>query len=649
MWGCFVRGVALTNVIHFASMLTQITHLLGREGLYPAQLQLTAWEAQSDSSPVALYLRFPTLLWICSEDTMLFGLPLVGVCAGVVACLGSGQPSTLALLTCYILGLSITTVGADFFMYPWDLMLLELTCLAALVPPLDGLRVRWRVQTPTRLAVRLLLFRLMLGMGLKKFYYNELDSEYTREFLSWQPMPTTLAWHAYNSLPSWLTAEGGLWALYVTEMILPWFVWGPWLCRIAAMTAFFLMSLWIQATGNFGTFNLLTIVLSITLMDPACSVSGAAHEPHLVQRAPRWHTVFTGAITALLIFVGALLSLRLPLYGDQGATFLSNDAWLFYPTAYYFYPPVLIDLLRAVAPFRLVHAYGIFRGGPEHRSSITIEVSDTQGKSWVPVPPKWQIPVRFAPYQPRLVHQLFYEGLHIRFGLFSGVNPHLVAPFLPRLALQLLQGSPAACSLMGANFSQCTAGGAHRMLRILRHDHQRFTTHQELARTGKWYTDVERPRVWLGPVRAQQMQHVVDCHAYLAAAHTHWALSVRERQGIAPGGSLSAWDRWRHLDLPNQWGASNLSGSAMVESRPGDCLDKRTFKWLLQSRSIWLYSRLYNIEHLQDIESDMDSTGFESVLARFVRQGDATKKQARETNNGTQVQAAPTTPTTREL
>jgi hypothetical protein len=53
---------------------------------------------------------------------------------------------------------------------------IQATVLSILLPPLDGWRLRWQPSLAVTFAIRFLLFRLMFGMGLKKFYDNS-DTE----------------------------------------------------------------------------------------------------------------------------------------------------------------------------------------------------------------------------------------------------------------------------------------------------------------------------------------------------------------------------------------------------------------------------------------------------------------------------------------
>jgi len=394
-------------------------------------------------------------------------------------------------------------------------------------------------------------------------------------------------------------------------MVIPFFVFGGKTFRHFAILTFTAMSIYIQTTGNFGIFNILTIVLSIPLLDPRNSLSYFWLPRVACDKftSPLWHRIVTSLLGMAHICLGVLLFSRILIYGKEAYTFLSMDGWLFYPTADRYFTPALITSLRYVAPFRAVNAHGIFRQGAEVRSNMVIQVSD-EGENWIEVPSKWIAPAIFAPHQPRLVHQLFYEGMRIRFGLFSGVNPYLATmPFFPRLLLLLARGSSSACSLMGGDFSVCSRASPERRVRVLSNDEVAFTTIEERARDGALFKNVGTPRLSLsGPLSEFQLRKLVECMAAWSHDHVKWILRVREAHRV-------------HRD--GRWSMDNVLNSTLIHANE-DCDANRMFTWLRLDPQSFLGLKGYHLEHATNLDKvDMgliskDLPGFLKAQGSFL-------------------------------
>ena len=88
------------------------------------------------------------------------------------------------------------------------------------------------------------------------------------DFHFWtQPLPTWTAWYV-NLLPAGakkLMVVG----TYLLEIGVPFLIFGPRPVRLAACGGVILMQLLIFGTGNYNFFNLLTIALTLLLVDDA--------------------------------------------------------------------------------------------------------------------------------------------------------------------------------------------------------------------------------------------------------------------------------------------------------------------------------------------------------------------------------------------
>lgn len=192
-----------------------------------------------------------------------------------------------------------------------DFLLTEMTLLFSLLPPLLplvpslSLSIASAPSPLVEFSVKFLLFRLMLGFGIEKFWFMDEETfngmqkrvrgevliitsgVYIQKFLEWQPHPTPAAWYV-SKLPQWIhmVSEIGLWCTYigkclctcinvlpaVVEMVLPWmmiFCMGHKPTEIFIFFCLLGLQIGIQLCGNFGIFNMLSTVLAATLWAPS--------------------------------------------------------------------------------------------------------------------------------------------------------------------------------------------------------------------------------------------------------------------------------------------------------------------------------------------------------------------------------------------
>ena len=120
-------------------------------------------------------------------------------------------------------------------------------------------------------AFRWLLARLMLGFGKKKFVGTSLShSCYIKNFLIAQPIPSPVGWLVYR-LPLPLF-QAALVVMFIVECVAPFFLLPAAPARAIAGASIALLMIGIQAGGNFGYFNMLTVVLCVGCLDTSTSV-----------------------------------------------------------------------------------------------------------------------------------------------------------------------------------------------------------------------------------------------------------------------------------------------------------------------------------------------------------------------------------------
>ncbi|HTL79098.1 MAG TPA: lipase maturation factor family protein [Candidatus Babeliales bacterium] len=506
----FLRALGMIYLIAFVSLWVQVDGLVGSNGMSPVMQFLTA--VRSQAGPEA-YRLLPTLCWFNSSDTFLHIL-----CGGGVLCsllLIFGIAPAFSLVALFVSYLSLTIAGQDFFSFQWDVLLLEAGFLSIFfapwrlwprqllwsksfgVPPPGGPgRVNAEVRTTGTAAtvsqaglflLKLLLFKLMLMSGIVKLTSGD-DSWWDLTALDYhywsQPLPTVFAWWADKG-PEWFKHFSVAFCL-VVEIIVPFFIWAPRRLRLIAAGLLIFLQVAIAITGNYCFFNLLTIALCLLLIDD--SVVGILRAPKAVSEenvgAPGSHALSQ----RLGIYVGTFVIIVM----------LPINAWLifsaFKPLSR---PPrALANLYVRLQAFRIVNGYGLFREMTKDRDEIVLEGS-ADGIDWLPYEFKWKpgdvkrAPGWCAPHQPRLDWQMW----------FAALLPPRENPWLGGLIYRLLQGSHDVNGLLASN------PFPHKPPRYVRamFYRYRFTTLDELRRTGEWWKR-EELREYLPSVSLEQFR-----------------------------------------------------------------------------------------------------------------------------------------------
>ena len=166
-----LRSLGAVSLIAFASLWVQIHGLVGSRGILPFQDHLERAALQADGNP---FWTTPTLFWWWPTDAALDVVCAAG-CALSVGLMAGVPLEGPLLLGIWALYLSLAHVCRRFLGFQWDTLLLE-TCFVAM------LVARWHPWSPREPAVagiwalRVLLFKLMLGSGLVKLTDRLLTS-----------------------------------------------------------------------------------------------------------------------------------------------------------------------------------------------------------------------------------------------------------------------------------------------------------------------------------------------------------------------------------------------------------------------------------------------------------------------------------------
>lgn len=429
----FLRGLALIYLVAIASLWSQILGLVGSDGIQPATATL---QAASEQYGVSKYWRFPTLFWFNASDNALTLLCCVG-CICALGLLLNRKPRVFAI-ACWLVYLSLYTVGGIFLRFQWDILLLETGLLGILLAQ-GELRPRFELEKPVPrsliLLLRWLLFRLMFMSAVVKLTSGDASwwnlSALGYHFES-QPLPMPTSWYMHN-LPMFFHRMSGL-VMFAIELVLPFLIFAPRRPRTIVAAVFIWFQLLIVATGNYTFFNWLTILLCVPLLDD--SYLSQFVGPHfLVSKAGRRYArdltkrdvMVNGTIAALIITLSTAHMM--------GRFF-----------GYRQLPGVVQQAIVFTNPIHITSAYGLFAVMTKGRREIILEGSD-DGKSWQPYEFRWkpdrpeERPRIVAPHQPRLDWQLW----------FAALADYRTQPWLTATMSRMLEGSEPVLNLFADN------------------------------------------------------------------------------------------------------------------------------------------------------------------------------------------------------
>lgn len=453
----FVRLLGLIYLCAFASLWPQIVGLIGSHGVNPAAAYL---EAVRRTYGTHIYSVIPSLFWLHPSDGALTALCIAGCCASIL--LVAGIVTRLSAAACFVLYLSVVSIGQPFMGFQWDALLLECGFLALL----KG--APWLVW-----AYRFLLFRMMFESAFVKLASHDpnwRNLHALRYHFMTQPLPNPIAYYAYRISPRVLDFSTS--ATLVIELGVPFLIFGPRRLRHIAGFIFIGFQLLILLTGNYAFFNLLTISLCLWTFDDhdlkPLSPLLCWHFPRIRFPHPEyWRVAGNVGVVVMIALAGMQLFDQLAPSVDRTGS-----------------PP-----LAFLQPFEIVNSYGLFAVMTTTRPEIILEGSN-DNQTWR----EYSFPFKpgnthrglpwVAPYQPRLDWQMWFAAL----GSYESNT------WVEGLMYRLLTGQRSVIALMDPPpFST-----PPRYMRALLYQYD-FTTPAERAKTGAvWQRKLTG--VWFGPV-----------------------------------------------------------------------------------------------------------------------------------------------------
>jgi len=460
----FVRMLGVVFAVAFISLWVQIEGLIGTDGILPAEEFLDAVEQQIG---IERYLLLPTWGWLGASNTFLNLYCAAGTALSLL--LMFGVAPMWCLLALWSLYLSLAGLCQVFLSFQWDVLLLEVSFLAIFLWP--GHRFKRR---PTghkfsqvgRLLLVYLLARLMFQSGMVKLASGDLTwwSLSALDYHYWtQPLPTWIGLWVHG-LPSYV-GRMSVAVMFVVELVLPFLVFAPRRLRATAAIGFILFQCLIAITGNYGFFNLLTVVLCLLLVDdrmwPEAVRMRLGHDAptkFIVAPRGRWTRVGYGVamvyVAITLIQTGSMLGWRSP------------EQWI-------------QPFTRKLSSFRSINQYGLFASMTTRRPEILIEGS-SDGNVWQTYEFVYKpgtltrAPSILPGHMPRLDWQMW----------FAALGDYRSHPWFMRVLESLLEGKDDVLDLFEHNPFPDTPP---RLVRARLYDYRPATAEQRRA-TGEWWT-----------------------------------------------------------------------------------------------------------------------------------------------------------------
>ncbi len=454
----FPRALGAVSLLALGSYWVQWQGLIGSEGILPAEdfFRQVRAHLEAQNPPLDPWVVAPSIFWLIgASDYALWAVLLA--CSLAATCLLVGLLPALATLCLFAGYLSLTVAGQVFFQFQWDSLLISLTFLQVWYVPWRW-RDRWSTRDNPPLLGRwmlwMVLFLLMFESGLVKWQsYGNDDANTWRSLTAlnyhyWtQPIPSWTSWWIHQA-PEWFD-RWSIRVMLAIELVLPFFFFLPRRLRHwGGLAQVFLQALIIWS-GNYGFFNLLTIVLCLPLFDDAFWRSWSRREnPVPVE------TIRPGCarIRVAVTFPIFLIFLAISIFQLWNATQLYRPlqprpnaalAWLQNN-------PALERCYQRISAWQVANPYGLFRVMTTTRPEIEISGSHDrrQWKTYLfrykPGPLERAPPHVFPGHLPRLDWRMWFAALQ-----WEGTRS--LPPWMTHFLAALASGRPAVLELLAQN------------------------------------------------------------------------------------------------------------------------------------------------------------------------------------------------------
>ncbi|RAP37749.1 hypothetical protein DID80_03535 [Candidatus Marinamargulisbacteria bacterium SCGC AAA071-K20] len=259
------KGLAIVYFMALLSLLSQFDGLFSSKGILPISSYISYLISILGDDYIS---KVPTLFYVYSGDVFIKLCLVFGLVCSVILFLG--RAPFYMLLSLWVLYLSVVNVGQAFLSFQWDILLIEVGFIAILMAPIKIGQFDFNRTVPKVViwALRLVLFRVMISSALVKWGSNDLNwQNFTAlDYHYWtQPLPHILAFYV-EKLPHWIH-KGSVIVMLLIEAVVPFLIFFGRKGRLTAAILFTILMECVFWTGNYGFFNILIVVMCISLFD----------------------------------------------------------------------------------------------------------------------------------------------------------------------------------------------------------------------------------------------------------------------------------------------------------------------------------------------------------------------------------------------
>jgi len=446
----FLKMLAIIYFSAFLSMAVQISGLVGSNGILPFNDLLTRAFYHNG---FWAFFYLPNLFWINSSDIALQVIAYSGCVVSVLLFIGFQQKISLIIL--FVFYLSIFHAGQTFLTFQWDSLLLETGFIAIFL-----------AAGPSHLVIFLyhwLLFRLRFMSGFSKLASGDVswaNLSTLNYYFETQPLPHVGAWY-FHQFPD-LILKAGVVLVFISELIVPFFIFLPRRFRIVAAAITIFIQLLIIATSNHNWINLLTIILCLFLLDDKIIrtyLPERFQSIELSQYKNQKKNIYLLPVVTVLIVVTSVSAFFEMNFQKKLPDFIAQSNMI-------------------IRSWGIGHIFHVFPTMQTERHEFQIEGS-YDGREWKSYQFKYkpgpleQRPKFIVPHQPRLDWLIWFVPPQ---------HPEFVDWF-NRFIMKLKEGSPEVLSLLEENpFNEMPP----RFIRVQVFQYE-FTTAEERRETGQWW------------------------------------------------------------------------------------------------------------------------------------------------------------------
>lgn len=396
-----LRLLGIVYAIAFLVAINQIIPLIGSHGLTPLNIYLNRISTALGSNASG-FIRLPSIFWFWHSDTALLTVAWIGFILSLTVVCGFANAPLLTIL--WLLYMSFTHLGQEWYGYGWEIQLTETGFLAIFLCPLVDMRPFPKRETPFPIIIlfRWLICRIMLGAGLIKLRGDTIWKNGTALYYHFetQPIPGPLSrW--FHFLPH-SVLKIGIWFNWLAEIAAPLFVFWPRIARHIAGVIIVLFQLNLVLSGNLSFLNWLTIVPALACFDDGF-----------------WSKILPKAL---------IKKAEVAAENAESSRSMLNTAWVvtiliavlsFQPVVNMFSSQQIMN--TSFDPLDLVNTYGAFGTVGKERMNVVFEGTadndSTDNAHWQPYIYKGlpvlldKRPPQIAPYQLRLDWQMWFASM----------------------------------------------------------------------------------------------------------------------------------------------------------------------------------------------------------------------------------------------